>query len=239
MKKIILSIVSIASAGLVLAQSSITLEGSSTVLSGSAYTENLTTAVNDLHVIDFIVHNESGSNQQWKITRKHIDNPAGWSEYLCWGLNGAFGNCYPVNSNAVWTCGSEMILADSSGRLSTYVTAPSGGTAQYRYYVSTDGINYLDSVDVIVNNAVGLDEKASFSVSIAPNPASDNLTISTTGVGESNVRIVDVLGNLVLNEKVFSSKKTLDISRFRNGVYFVTVESEGVKPVTRKVIVRH
>lgn len=239
MKKLILSILSIVTTGLVFAQSSITLEGSSTVISGTAYTENLSSAVYDLHVVDFIVHNESGSNQQWKITRKHINNPAGWEDYLCWGLNGAFGNCYPVNSNAVWSCGAEMILADSSGRLSTYVTSPTGGTGHYRYYVSTDGVNFIDSVDIIVNNTLSVEEKASLSINVSPNPASDNLTINASGAGETSVRIVDVLGNVVLNEQVFTSKKTFDISRFRNGVYFVTVEAEGFKPVTRKVIVRH
>lgn len=227
------------SAGLVLAQSSITVDGSSTVISGGNYTENLTSAVTDLHVVDFIVHNETGSTQQWKITRKHINNPSGWEEYLCWGLNGAFGNCYPHNANAVWSSLNEPIFTDSSGRLSTYITAPSGGTGHYRYYVSTDGVNFIDSVDLIINNTLSVEEKASLAINVSPNPASDNLTINTNGVTETNVRIVDVLGNVVLSEKLYNGKKTLDISRFRNGVYFVTVEAEGVKPVTRKVIVRH
>lgn len=239
MKKLILSFVSILSVGLVLAQASITVDGSATVISGGEYTEDLTTAMVDYHVVDFIVHNESGSSQAWRITRKHINNPAGWSEYLCWGLNGAIGNCYPSNANAIWTCSPQTILADSSGRLSTYVTSPSGGTGHYRYYVSLDGINFVDSVDLVVNNSLSIEEKPAFSINISPNPASDNLTINTTGSGESSVRIVDVLGNLVLSEQYFMGKKTFDISRFRNGVYFVTVTSEGEKPVTRKVIVRH
>ena len=50
---------------------------------------------------------------------------------------------------------------------------------------------------------------------------------------------VDVLGNVVLNETSFNQTKKIDVSNFRNGIYFVKVESEGSKAITRKVVVRH
>lgn len=239
MKKIILSILSLVSVGFTFAQSSITLDGSSTNLSGTTYTHELSGAVSDEHIIDFIIHNETAISQSWKITRKHLNNPVGWEEYLCWGVNGAFGNCYLHNTAAVWSCNAESVPADSSGRLSTYVTCATGGTALYRYYVSTDGINFIDSVDLQVTNTLSIEEKPSISVNVAPNPASEFVTVNATGVSSVSVRMVDVLGNLVLSETNFATKKTIDVSRFRNGVYFIMIEAEGMKPITRKVIVRH
>lgn len=239
MKKIILSILSLVAVGFTFAQTSITLDGSSTNLSGTTYTHELSGAVSDEHIIDFIIHNETGSTQPWMVTRRHLNNPAGWEEYLCWGVNGAFGNCYLHSPSALWSSSPEGIPADSSGRLSTYVTCSTGGTALYRYYVSTDGVNFLDSVDLQVTNTLSVEEKPSISVNIAPNPATDFVTVNATGVSSVSVRMVDVLGNLVLSETNFTTKKTIDVSRFRNGVYFIMIDAEGMKPITRKVIVRH
>lgn len=240
MKKFLLSVLSISLISGAFAQAvSINLDGSATDISGMTETYLLTGAVSDHHMVDFIVNNDTGSNQPWIITRRHISNPTGWEEYLCWGLNGAIGNCYVHDPAAIWSSGSEVILSDSSGRLSTYITCSTSGTATYRYYVSTDGQNFVDSVDLMVTNSLGIDEKPSFTVTVAPNPATDFITINATGSNETTVRIVDVLGNIVLNETTFSGKKSIDITRFRNGVYFVMIEADGVKPVTRKVIVRH
>ncbi len=239
MKKILLSLASAFLVSSGFAQITITLDGSSTDLSGQSHSHQLTTAVSDEHIVDFIVHNGTGSSQNWMVTRRHINNPAGWENYLCWGLNGAIGNCYTYNANDTWSSNAEGILADSSGRLSTYVTCSTAGTATYRYYVSTDGQTFLDSVDLIVTSVLGIDEKPTLSVNVAPNPASEYISISANGVGEATVRIVDVLGNVVMDEKTFSGKKTIDVTRFRNGVYFVMIDAEGVKAVTRKVIVRH
>jgi hypothetical protein len=59
------------------------------------------------------------------------------------------------------------------------------------------------------------------------------------GIETASVRIVDVLGNVLLKESTINGSKRLDVSNFRNGVYFVIVESHGTKSITRKVIVKH
>lgn len=239
MKKLLLSFLSVTVLFGASAQVSITVDGSTTDISGTIYDHELTSSVTDEHIVDFIVHNETGSDQPWKITRVNLLNPAGWEEYVCWGLNGAFGNCYLHDPASPWSSNSESILADSSGRLSTYITCSTAGVGLYRYYVSTDGINFIDSVDLRINNVLSVEEKAELTVSVAPNPATDNIIVTANGVTPASVKVVDVLGNIVLNETVFSNKKNIDVTRFRNGVYFVIIEADGVKPITRKVIVRH
>lgn len=239
MKKLLLSLISITLLQAASAQLTITLEGSSTDISGSVYTHDLTAVANYEHIVDFIVHNETGSAQPWLITRVNVLNPNGWEESVCWGVNGGVGACYSHDPNTLWSSSSELIPTDSSGRLSTYITSSTAGTGIYRYYVSTDGVNYIDSIDLRINSVLGVDEKPSLSVKVSPNPANDKIVVTTSGVAPVSVKVVDVLGNVVLNEAIFTYNKNIDVSRFRNGVYFVIVEADGVNPVTRKVIVRH
>lgn len=77
------------------------------------------------------------------------------------------------------------------------------------------------------------------SVGVSPNPASESFTV-TTGINENaSIKILDVLGNVVFKETIISESKDINISKFKNGVYFVIVEAPGAKAVNRKLIVRH
>ncbi|MFN5635814.1 MAG: T9SS type A sorting domain-containing protein [Flavobacteriales bacterium] len=51
-------------------------------------------------------------------------------------------------------------------------------------------------------------------------------------------KMVDALGNLVLKDQVYGSKK-INTSEFRSGVYFITFEGSGSRPFVKKVIIRH
>jgi hypothetical protein len=52
------------------------------------------------------------------------------------------------------------------------------------------------------------------------------------------IRIVDVLGNVVTKESITGTKK-IDLSNYRNGVYFITIETSNGKTINRKLIVKH
>jgi hypothetical protein len=54
----------------------------------------------------------------------------------------------------------------------------------------------------------------------------------------ASLKMVDVLGNIVYRD-VMSNSKTIVTSNFKTGVYFVTLEQTGIKPVSRKIIIRH
>jgi hypothetical protein len=74
-------------------------------------------------------------------------------------------------------------------------------------------------------------------IGVQPNPASDFLTIETSSDEKAVVQIIDVLGNTIWNA-TFYKTEMINITEYRNGIYFVTVSSKG-KRVSRKVIVRH
>ena len=123
----------------------------------------------------------------------------------------------------------------------SYITPadPGYGVVTYRYEVF-DGTTLDAYVEVVVTKTASINEiKPVLAVSVAPNPASSNLKVTATGANGAKVKMVDVLGNVVLFETVVGTSKNINVANFRNGIYFVIVEAEGAKRVSRKVIVRH
>jgi hypothetical protein len=197
-------------------------------------------------VADIHIENHTGASVDWVVTRLRINEQATWTDYLCWGheTDPFGGTCYsaslmPTNP---WCTPAAVTVGDTEGGvIAAHITPDIGApaTVTYRYYVSTDCQTYADSVDIEVSFSLGLEEATpELSVSVAPNPASDNITVKANGVESAQVKMVDVLGNVVLREKMVASK-TINVAEFRNGIYFIIVEAEGAKPVSRKVIVRH
>lgn len=73
---------------------------------------------------------------------------------------------------------------------------------------------------------------------VSPNPVTDFVTIQADGIVGGRIRIVDILGNVV-HSSDFSNTKKLNLSDYKNGIYFVTVQSDSHKGFTKKMIVRH
>ncbi len=243
MKRILLSIVAVLGlSSLSMAQIDVYEFGSTTEMSGGEVALNGFQGI-ELHV-DFNVINSSNASVTWNVTRKRIGEIPSWSDYLCWG--GLFGACYPSSSmdQTEWTSptadevtlqpGDTVVL---NSKITPDVNAP--GEVIYRYYFGTTFNPKQDSVDVRVYITVGLDEVPHLSVSVAPNPSNDYFVVSASGSTASAIRVVDVLGNLILSEKMIGDKKKVDVSNFRNGVYFVIIESDEAKPVTKRIVVRH
>lgn len=198
--------------------------------------------------VDFFVSNISTVGNSFGVSRKLVDVPSSWQEQVCWGKNTSVfvGNCYtPVSStNQNWVSPlSETVYLKSGEKGKMTVTIEPGDVVgqqgQFRYYITAEG-SILDSVDLVFTAIAAVKEvKQEVGFSVSPNPASDQLLIQLLGIETASVRIVDVLGNVLLKESTINGSKRLDVSNFRNGVYFVIVESHGTKSITRKVIVKH
>lgn len=115
------------------------------------------------------------------------------------------------------------------------------GYGHYRYYLTdVNTWENADSVDLILGYVLNVNNlKQNSSLSISPNPADDNVNINIGTMENASIKVLDVLGNVIMTESMSSGTKNLDVSGFKNGVYFVIVEANGVKPVNRKLIVRH
>jgi predicted lipoprotein len=76
-------------------------------------------------------------------------------------------------------------------------------------------------------------------LTLTPNPADNYVTVSVGTVGNATMKVVDVLGNVVMTDVITDGTETINLSDFKNGVYFIQVESSESKLMTRKLIVRH
>jgi len=251
MKRVILSFLSIVLiSAAVKAQNGIEIyeTGQSTDYSGD--TIFMAAPNNQAFDVPLDIHNSTGSTHAWRITRWRIDVPAGWSDLLCWGhaTDPFGGTCYSsaqMPTNPWTTPGTQQVLFDIAdgeyGKLKATIDPDDvlSGIAHYRYYVSDDGANYSDSVDLYIDFTASIKQvKEDVTVNVQPNPASDYAIITLNNAESGTIRIVDVLGNVVSKESISGTKK-IDLSSFRNGVYFITIETSNGKTINRKLIVRH
>jgi len=194
-------------------------------------------------VVDIHVENISGVSMDLTVKRERINEQASWTDYVCWGHEtDPFGGiCYPFYATNPWETPTALTVGDGeAGIIAAHINplTPDFGCVVYRYTIM-DGATPLDSLDVGVCKTVSIEEAPSLTVSVAPNPANSYVKVKANGVEGATVKMVDVLGNVVLKETFIGSSKTINVSEFRNGIYFIRVEARGVKTINRKVIVRH
>lgn len=77
-----------------------------------------------------------------------------------------------------------------------------------------------------------------FNFDIAPNPANNYLSIQYPSEKIVNLKIIDLLGNIVLDEQITSGTK-LVTEQLKTGVYFTLIEGEGIKASSKKLVIRH
>ncbi len=244
-KQLLLIFSSFCFGAFVMAQDEITMNlvGNTDDISGTTITE--TSTGSEVHV-EVEVFNTSSMAKTWYVTRLELNQSMNWTNNLCWGPNpdpNFEGICYGVSQMATnpWTTpNSVTIPAGGSGKLIVYVTPnDNSGSGSYKYYISENGTSYDDSLQINVSSTASVkDMKSTPSLTVAPNPASDNLMISAPGVDQGTIKVVDVLGNMILNES-FNGSRKLNVESFRNGVYFVIIEGNGIQSVNRKFVVRH
>lgn len=236
------------------------LDGIGSDLAGTTHNVNLNPSSPELGgsntlEVHFLITNNTGADAQWRITRKKISVPSTWVDQLCWPPQ-----CYPANGDVFITPntggnpaptilnGTDMtaptttqpsVEAEMKPRIQVDLGA--ANSAHYRYYVTDVASGaYLDSIDITVNFALGVNSiKQNPTISLSPNPATDNVTVQLGNAETGSVRIVDALGNVVYNEMIANGTKSIDVSNFKNGVYFVIIDPSDAKPVNRKLIIRH
>ncbi|OFZ66420.1 MAG: hypothetical protein A3D92_24430 [Bacteroidetes bacterium RIFCSPHIGHO2_02_FULL_44_7] len=212
--------------------------GNTNDISGTTYMATLTTTTNDLHIVDFIVNNESGSGQAWLVTRKILSQPAGWSNFFCWGLEGQLGSCYDSSPDIIFDGGMVMIPDGASAVLSTYVTSPGAGCSEYRYYISSDSVNYIDSVDMQVCNYLGLEDLQTIEFTVAPNPAQSTIAIASSDFGAGSLDIIDQTGRIIRTEEIILPY-TMSVDALDNGTYFLRISIGDDRILQQKLVVRH
>lgn len=84
----------------------------------------------------------------------------------------------------------------------------------------------------------GIDDvNASYSVSVYPNPATNNVTVSVDGLtGKAQVSVIDMSGRTVMTSTMESDATQLNVSKLAQGTYFVRINGENISTVHKLVV---
>jgi hypothetical protein len=118
------------------------------------------------------------------------------------------------------------LLTTIASNLTSYTdVSPIGGNAFY--VIEVEGIScdparsaVSSRSNMIQHTASGVEERASQMLRVYPNPATDQITIQCASslIGQEYV-IYNVVGEVVMRGKVYSSAMTLDIASLASGTY--------------------
>lgn len=100
-------------------------------------------------------------------------------------------------------------------------------------YAATYGRS-IYSAEILITNISEFEE---YPFKVFPNPASERVTIQIESALEGEMTIYNQLGAQMYTEPFSGTAKTLSVSNFTPGLYFVTLTS-GTKKVTQKLIVK-
>lgn len=254
MKQILLFTISLGMTFFMSAQSVLITEAGQTAPLNGTVTTQYTTDGSEI-VYDMYFKNISSGQKNWYITRKALTTvPSGWQDWICWGIQGEIGQCYNTIATNPWTTpdGTVHLDAATGDTVSFLLNNESGfanmhyhpgennfGSCTFRYYIHEKNQPYEDSVDVkIVHSALSVKDIPTIEFSVYPNPTSNVLTIAADGLDNFDVKMVDVLGKVVLQESANKTKK-IDVSNFKNGVYILSISGNGVATQTKRIVVRH
>jgi len=122
-----------------------------------------------------------------------------------------------LNGNLLTTTTSEVLALSSNGFYTVKVTANGCSATSAPLDVQIGGIQDLH---------VG-------PLTLYPNPANQQLTVEVANWNQLQegtfVNIYDVLGKVLLSEKLLDEKTTLNIERLQKGIYFARVNDSFVR----------
>lgn len=120
----------------------------------------------------------------------------------------------------------------------TEVTIGDSMKAQAHIYFDFNPAIDTNTVTTTVQNVAGIKENTITDFTIYPNPASGSVGILlNTAATSSEITIVDILGKVVQTGIINSNQADLDISSLKSGIYFITINNEGMK-TTKKLIIK-
>jgi PKD repeat protein len=126
-----------------------------------------------------------------------------------------------------------------SGSWNAAISTAIAGTVTYTFTPSGSGCELPTTMDVVVNTCVGINEINTATVLIYPNPASETLIIETANLEVDQVRLINILGETLVSDRVNNSIIKMNVSEFSMGVYFVQlVDTKGQVMRTEKVSIR-
>lgn len=146
--------------------------------------------------------------------------------------------CYSLN---VFDSNDDGLsfFGNSNGNGSVRLKSTGGSTLKIFEPNFGDGFQY----NFTISTPVGIEElNLGQSISISPNPVSDQLSIETTGLNNAIWTVYDDLGRKLQSgntpNDLHHSVTFLDVSTFENGLYFIHFTKENISNVQKFIVVR-
>lgn len=95
--------------------------------------------------------------------------------------------------------------------------------------------DYINKLDCSVT---GINEESNYHFKLYPNPVNDVLTIENTSSTISKIKVIDILGNNVYENKISNETKTIhiDFSSFSKAIYFVEIQTTNKTCIRYKIM---
>ncbi len=131
-----------------------------------------------------------------------------------------------------FTAGTNYTNTFTADMTSTNVEEMSDLTVVVMVQENTTKEIYQSAEADVINT--GIDEASKGNISIYPNPAYENITISNAG--NSDLMLYDIFGKLVISENHISNNHLLNVSELAKGNYILKLIN-GDNTITRKIAV--
>jgi hypothetical protein len=155
--------------------------------------------------------------------------------------NSSYFNIQRSANGGPWNNIGKVAAQGNSSTKTAYSftdTNPVSGTNSYRLQsVDLDGSSAFSMVKVVRTN----NQSAGFSV--FPNPARDVVNVNlTSAVSEGTIRLVDLNGRVILEQKVTNAANTIvaiPVQNFVKGTYVLVVRTANGTQFSGKVLITH
>ncbi len=130
-------------------------------------------------------------------------------------LNSTFTNTLPVTTQ-VWTGPSPQVPAS---QVSTYTALVAG---VYTMSAKDQNNGCVATATLAVDDCLGVNQSSQEDVfNFYPNPVKQQLNL--VSVNDVDLRITDILGNVIYTGEANNNVKTLDFSQYQKGIYFISL----------------
>lgn len=160
----------------------------------------------------------------------NIVNVAFIGIWIDWNNDLVFGNGEQVYlSNGLPSSVDVTVNVPPTATLDTLVFRIRSGTTLPGACDSIDAGETEDYRIIVMTDPSGIVQPlADNAWSFYPNPAEDLLQVNfASNSGDTEISLIDVLGNVVISKKLVGEKCEMDLSALPHGMYFVQVNSNG------------
>ena len=168
-----------------------------------------------------------------------IDTTAGTTNHFCWGANCYGTNTY-ISTDYNELGPGEADSFDFGGYYDAYCDLASA-TIQYCFFPQSNSsdrscitVEYNGALTSVVNDKSNIIQSDFY-----PNPANEKVNFSNESVENSNLKIIDILGNTVKNIDLKSGEtRQIYIGDLNKGLYFGNLFQSGRLVTIKKLIVK-